>query len=373
MKITKAIIRQLQIPYKVTFRTSFGVYVNKNFSIVELHDDQGNVGYGECSPFEKPWYNEEITEPAIMIMQNFLIPSLFQYGEIPDPETFWDSTSWIRRNRMARSAIDCALWELYSKQLGLPEWKVLGGNKTEIETGVSLGIEKTPDDLCRTVEKYMNQGYKRVKCKIGPGHDIQYLSKVRKEFGEDLMLMADANSAYNLSHIPLFQEMDDIGLIMIEQPLADNDIVDHRHLQKAIKTAICLDESIDTIDDARRAIELGSCRVINIKVARVGGLTEARRMQKYAGEHNVMCWCGGMMDAGVARNHNIAVATLPYYVYPNDIPNSDRYYGIDIVKPSTFCDDRAKIQVPQTPGTGFELNYEAVEKVTLAKWEYENK
>lgn len=370
MKITKVVLHRLNMKLHTPFRVSFGQITDKRFTVVEIHDDQGNVGYGECSPFHIPWYNEEFTEGAYHMLKYFMVPSLFNAGDIASPEAFFDATAWIRRNRMARAAVDCALWELYSKELGIPEWKALGGNKIEVETGISLGIEKSPDDLCRTVEKYMKQGYKRIKCKIGPGHDIQYLSAVRKEFGPEVMIMADGNSAYRLEHIPVFKEIDDLGLIMIEQPLASDDICDHRHLQSQIRTAICLDESIDTIDDARRAIELGSCRIINIKVARVGGLTEARRIQKYAGEHNVMCWSGGMLDQGIARSHNIAVATLPYYVYPNDIPNSYRYYADDIARPDVFCDNRAKIQVPQVPGTGFEPHWETIEKFTVSKEEF---
>lgn len=369
MKISKVVVRKMAMKFKVPFRTSFGLNTEKTFSVVELHDADGNVGYGDLSAFYRPWYNEETTDSALVILKEFLIPALFDAGEFESPEAFFDATSWIRRNRMARSSVDCALWELYSKELGIPEWKALGGTKTEIESGVSLGIEKTPDDLLRTVDRYMKQGYRRIKCKIKPGYDIEFLSAVRKEFG-DIMLMADANSAYTLDDINVFKEMDDLNLLMIEQPLAHDDIVDHRHLQAAIKTPICLDESIDSLDDARRAIELGSCRIINIKVARVGGLTEARRIQKYAGEHGVYVWCGGMLDDGVARSHNIAVATLPYYRYPNDIPSSDRYYAEDLVTPSTFIDDHAKIQVPNKPGTGFELNQEVADKYTVAKWEY---
>ena len=279
MKITKVILRRLALKKKgAGFRTSFAQITQKDFSLIELHSDSGLVGYGECSPLFFPWYSEETTLGAISVLQTVLIPSLLDAGEIASPEEFFDATSWIRRNRMARAAVDCALWDLWSKEQGLPEYKALGGVRSAVEAGVSLGIEPTPDDLCRTVEKYMKQGYRRVKCKIKPGHDIQYLSAVRERFG-DIMLMVDANSAYTLNDIPLFKELDDLGLLMIEQPLASDDIVDHRHLQAAIRTPICLDESIDTIDDARRAIELGRCKIINIKVARVGGLTEARRIQ----------------------------------------------------------------------------------------------
>ncbi|MGN0837556.1 MAG: o-succinylbenzoate synthase [Pyramidobacter sp.] len=370
MKIVKAVLRRLQLKMNgAGFRTSFGLITQKDFSLLELYDDNGLMGCGECSAMYYPWYNEETTAGAISVLQTVLIPSLFDAGDIKDPESFFDATSWIRRNRCARSAVDCALWDLYSKAQGVPEYKALGGVRNQVEAGVSLGVEKSPDDLCRTVEKYMKQGYRRVKCKIKPGQDIQYLRAVRERFG-DIMLMADANSAYSLSDISLFKEMDDLNLLMVEQPLASDDIVDHRHLQAAIKTPICLDESIDSIDDARRAIELGSCRIINIKVARVGGLTEARRIQKYAGEHGVYCWCGGMLDAGVARGHNLAVATLPYYRYPNDIPGSDRYYAVDIVSPSTYVNEQAMVQVPDRPGMGFELKRDVIDSLTVDKWEY---
>ena len=350
MKITKAIIRRMSLDFKVPFRTSFGLNTTKDFLIVELYDDDGHVGCGACSAFMRPWYNEETTMGALFVIQKYLIPALFEAGDFKDPEWFFDHTSWIRRNRMARASVDCALWELYSKELGIPEYKALGGVRNEIEAGVSLGIEDTPDKLLHTIEKYMKQGYRRVKCKIKPGYDINYMRAVRKEFG-DIMLMVDANSAYTLDDIPMFKEMDELGLLMI-------------------KTPICLDESIDSVDDARRAIELGSCKIINIKVARVGGLTEARRIQKFAGERGVFSWCGGMVDDGVARGHNMAVATLPYYKYPNDIPGSDRYYADDIVTPSTYIDSHAKIQLPELPGTGFELKMDVVEKHTLDKWEY---
>lgn len=266
MKISKVVVRRMSLDFKVPFRTSFGLNTTKDFSIVELHDSDGNVGYGACSAFMRPWYNEETTMGALFIIKEYLIPALFDAGDFKDPEWFFDHTSWIRRNRMARASVDCALWELYSKELGIPEYKALGGGKDSVEAGVSLGIEDTPDKLLATIEKYMKQGYRRVKCKIKPGYDINYMRAVRIEYG-DIMLMVDANSAYTLADIDLFKEMDELGLLMIEQPLASDDIVDHRHLQAAIKTPICLDESIDSVDDARRAIELGSCKIINIKVA----------------------------------------------------------------------------------------------------------
>ena len=366
MRIEKAVIRQMKLPFKTGFRTSFGTTVVKDFLLVELYDAEGRLGLGECSAFMRPWYNEETTVGARYVIREFLLSELLRAEEIKSPEAFFDQTAWIRRNRMARSAVDCALWDLWSREQGISEWRALGGTKNVIESGVSLGIEKSPAELLRTIEKYLGQGYRRVKCKIAPGYDLEYLRAARREFG-GIMLMADANSAYTLDDIDTFRAMDELDLLMIEQPLASDDIVDHRHLQAAIRTPVCLDESVDSVDDARRAIELGSCRVINIKVARVGGLTEARRIQEFASRHNVGCWCGGMVDAGVARGHNIAAATLPNYVYPNDIPSSDRYYADDLVTPSTFIDREAHITASERPGTGFEPEWAVIEKHTVEK------
>ena len=366
MRIEKAVIRQMKLPFKTGFRTSFGTTVVKDFLLVELYDAEGRLGLGECSAFMRPWYNEETTVGACYVIREFLLSELLRAEEIASPEAFFDQTAWIRRNRMARSAVDCALWDLWSREQGISEWRALGGTKNVIESGVSLGIEKSPAELLRTIEKYLGQGYRRVKCKIAPGYDLEYLRAARREFG-GIMLMADANSAYTLDDIDIFRAMDELDLLMIEQPLASDDIVDHRHLQAAIRTPVCLDESVDSVDDARRAIELGSCRGINIKVARVGGLTEARRIQEFASRHNVGCWCGGMVDAGVARGHNIAAATLPNYVYPNDIPSSDRYYADDLVTPSTFIDREAHITASERPGTGFEPDWAVIEKHTVEK------
>ena len=263
---------------------------------------------------------------------------------------------------MARAAVDCALWDLYAQEKGISVSKALGGTRTEIETGVAFGYRPSPDDLCRTIEKYMKQGYRRIKCKCKPGMDIDYVQRVRKEFG-DIMLMVDANSAYTLEHMDIFKELDKYDLLMIEQPLASDDIIDHRHLQQAMKTRICLDESIHSAEDARKAIELGSCKTINIKVARVGGLTEAKRIHDVCAAHDIPVWCGGMLDTGIARSFNIAIASLPNYKFPHDIPASDRYWAYDLVTPPTTIDDRAMIPGTDGSGPGFSPVPEMVEKL----------
>ena len=215
MRIEKAVIRQMKLPFKTGFRTSFGTTVVKDFLLVELYDAEGRLGLGECSAFMRPWYNEETTVGARYVIREFLLSELLRSGEIASPEVFFDQTAWIRRNRMARSAVDCALWDLWSREKGIPEWRALGGTKNVIESGVSLGIEKSPAELLKTIEKYLGQGYRRVKCKIAPGFDLEYLRAVRREFG-DIMLMADANSAYTLDDIDTFRAMDELDLLMIE-------------------------------------------------------------------------------------------------------------------------------------------------------------
>lgn len=368
MKIKKIVLRKMEMGLKVPFETSFGITRTKKFIVAEIYS-KDYVGYGDCSAFAAPWYNEETIESAWYVIEQFLIPTLFSTDEISCPEKMYEQFAWIRRNKMAKAAVDCALWDLYAKEQNIPLSKALGGTRDKIETGVSLGIQKSPEDLVRVVEKYMGEGYRRVKVKVKPGKDIEYLSAVRKEFG-DIMLMADANSAYTLNDLELFKELDKLNLLMIEQPLADDDIVDHVKLQSVIKTRICLDESIHSVEDARKAIELGSMKTINIKVARVGGLTEARKIHDLCAKHNMPVWCGGMLDTGIGRAHNISVASLPNYQFPGDVPASDRYYEHDFMSPSVTIDKNAMIQVPDKPGIGFEPIPELLERFTYEKREF---
>ena len=368
MKITKIILRKMKIEFKVPFVVSFATMKDKHFIAVEVHT-KDHVGYGDCSAFEHPYYNEETISTAWHIIQDFLIPLIFSKDEISHPEEVSELFSHIRRNKMAKSALDCAIWDLYAKENNISVSKALGGTRDKIETGVSIGIQKSPDDLVRVVENFMAEGYRRVKVKIGPGHDIKYLEAVRKRFG-DIMLMADANSAYTLKDIDLFKELDHLDLIMIEQPLSHDDIIDHAKLQAVLKTRICLDESIHSVDDARHAIELGSTRTINIKVARVGGLTEARKIHDLCASHDIPVWCGGMLDTGIARAHNVAIASLPNYKFPGDVPASNRYWKQDVISPEMTIDKNAMIQVPKKPGIGFDPVPELMEKLSYERKEF---
>lgn len=369
MKIEKIVMRQIQMPLKKAFETSFDSMKFKNCLIVEIHDKDGNIGYGECSTFERPYYNEEFIDGAWKLLENYLIPTTLA-ATIEHPDETIGLFSGYRRNEMAKSAINCALWDLYAKEQKLPLAKALGGTKDKVETGVSIGIQKDVQALLDAVEGYIKDGYRRVKIKIKPGKDIEYMTAVREKFG-DIMLMADANSAYSLDDIDTFKKLDELGLIMIEQPLAHDDIVDHAKLQAQINTKICLDESIVTLEDARKAIQLKSCGIINIKVARVGGLTEANKIQKFSAENGIDVWCGGMLDSGIARAHNIAIAALDGYTLPNDIAASERYYAHDIIEPmiklnGTFVD------VPKGYGIGFEADTYYMDQFTVRKGVFRN-
>lgn len=367
MKVEKIVLRKMKMTFKTPFETSFGVMKEKHFTLVALHT-KDHVGYGDCPAFASPWYNEETTTTGWHIIQDFLIPLLFSKDEINHPEEMQLLFDHIRRNNMAKSALDCALWDLYAKERNIPLAKALGGTRDKVESGISIGIQESPEALVRVVEKYMGEGYQRVKVKIKPGKDIQYLEAVRKQFG-DIMLMADANSAYTLEHIDVFKEMDKLGMIMIEQPLAHDDIVDHAKLQAVMKTRICLDESIHSPEDARKAIELGSTKTINIKVARVGGLTQAKKVHDVCQAHGIPVWCGGMLDSGLARAHNIAVASLPNYKFPGDLPASDRYWHQDFITPPITIDSKGMVEVPTKPGIGFDLIPEVVDAFTYEKKE----
>ncbi|OGR23486.1 MAG: o-succinylbenzoate synthase [Desulfobacterales bacterium RIFOXYA12_FULL_46_15] len=368
MKIKKIVLRKMKIDFKIPFEVSFGVMRNKHFIAVEVHS-KDHIGYGDCSAFEHPYYNEETIVTSWHIIQDFLVPLIFSKDVIDHPGEIAVLFSHIRRNKMAKSALDCAIWDLYAKENNISVSKALGGTREKVETGVSIGIQKNPDDLMRIVENHLNEGYHRVKIKIKPGKDLVYLEGVRKHFG-DIMLMADANSAYTLDDMELFKALDTLNLLMIEQPLSHDDIVDHAKLQAVLKTRICLDESIHSVEDARKAIELGSTKTINIKVARVGGLTEAKKIHDYCQSQHIPVWCGGMLDTGIARAHNVAIASLPNYRFPGDIPASTRYWKQDVIFPEMTIDKNAMIDVPDKAGIGFDPIPELMEKLSYEKKEF---
>lgn len=366
MKILRAKLYQVDLPLKQPFQTSAVYMTAKKAIIVQLDDASGRSGFGECAALEYPFYSEEFRAGAWQLLIRQLLPLVVGH-EIDHPDDTEHLFRHFRKNKMAKSAVNSALWDLYAKTLDQPLSKVLGGDKEEVETGISIGIQKSPQKLVEIVKQSLDTGYHRIKMKIQPGQDFEYLSAVRERF-PDAVLTADANSAYRLADLPLLQRLDQLDLQMIEQPLEPGDLIDHAELQSRLKTPLCLDESIVEFDDVRKMIQLGSGKIINIKVSRVGGLTAAKKIQAYAQQHGVDCWSGGMLDAGVQRAQDVAVATLPGYTLANDIAPSSRYFAEDIINPMVELTG-SNVKVPQRSGMGFDINWQILNRYTVKKIE----
>ncbi len=361
--IKKIKIRKLNMNLKTPFTTSFGTIQHKELFITEAVDEDGNRGYGESVAFSIPWYTEETVQTTLHMMEDFLIPLLQKYkNTIEHPDDLATIFKPVKRNNMAKSALEGAVWDLYAKRNDITLAEALGGNKKQVEAGISIGIQESVLDLLRLIEKSLADGYKRIKLKIKPEFDVEVLREVRKNF-PDVPLMADANSAYTLNDLEHLKRLDEFHLMMIEQPLGHDDIVDHAKLQAEINTPVCLDESIHSFDDVRKAHELGSCKIINLKIGRVGGLTEAKRIHDYCKENGISLWCGGMLEAGVGRAHNIALATLPQFTLPGDTSSSSRYWEKDIIEPEVVAENGV-IHVPEKPGIGYRLDEEAMDSYT---------
>ena len=360
-------MREIHLPLIHRFETSFGATsIRKIILLTVVSDD--NVGYGECTAGEDPLYSSETTETAWHILSDFAIPWLLG-KELNHASDAARILSPIRGNRMARAAIETALWDLEARQRGLPLYRLIGGERREIPCGVSIGIQASLEDLLAKVRHEVSDGYRRVKIKIKPGWEIEPLRAIRREF-PDLLLMADANSAFQLGDLSLLQRLDDFGLMMIEQPLAHDDIADHAVLQKQLQTPICLDESICSAEDARKAVELGSCRIINVKLGRVGGYQEALLINEYCTRHGIPLWCGGMLESGIGRAHNIAMSTLSGFTLPGDVSASKRYYAEDTIKPPVTVTPSGTILVPESPGIGFVPDADRIERATVRRRQF---
>lgn len=367
MKVKEVVIRQLKMTLKNPFTTSFGTVKDKQFLLLEAKDESGVIGFGESVAFEVPWYTEETMKTNWHVLEDFLIPLILN-KQINHPEEVSHLFKGIKRNNMAKSTIEGAYWDIYSQQKGLSLAKTLGGSKEKIEVGISIGIQETASKQIEVIEKALEEGYKRIKVKIKPGLDVELIRMIRKHF-PDIPLMADANSAYTLEDIDLLKQLDEFNLTMIEQPLASDDYVDHATLQKQIKTPICLDESITSLEDTRKAIQLNSCGVINLKIGRVGGIHEAIKIHDYCVEQGIPVWCGGMLEAGIGRAHNIALTTLPNFTMPGDTAGSSNYWEEDIITPEVVVEE-GFIHVPQKVGIGYEPNLKVIDKFTVASKTY---
>ena len=368
MKIERIELREIQMPLVHFFETSFGRTTTRRIVLVRVHAD-GLTGWGEVTAGEAPFYSHETTETARHILRDFLIP--WTLGkEWAAPGDVAPRFRPIRGHNMAKAALENALWDIAAQQQNLPLAKLVGGTLQEIPCGVSIGIQTSVEELLDKVAREVAAGYQRIKVKVKPGWDVNVLEAIRKRFPH-ILLMADANSAYSLADVAHLKEFDRFYLMMIEQPLGWDDMLDHAKLQKEISTPICLDESIHNADDARKALQIGAGKIINIKLGRVGGFTGARQMHDVCRARNVPVWCGGMLESGIGRAHNIAMSTLPGFTLPGDISASQRYWAEDIIDPEVTVSAQGTIHVPQAAGLGYTPNLQRIEKLTVRKESFE--
>jgi len=358
-------LREIRLPLINFFETSFGRTTERRIVLARVRDVDGAEGWGECTCGEGPFYSDEWTDSAWDTLCEFLSPMVVG-KQVNGAADVFALLKPVRGHRMAKATIETACWDLEAKKLGVQLWKHLGGTRSEIAAGVSIGIQDTPEILLEKIRREVDAGYQRIKIKIKPGWDVRIMTRVRQEF-PDIRLMGDANSAYTLADVPLFHELDRFNLMMLEQPLAHDDIFDHAQLQQQIKTAICLDESIRTPEDARHAIALGSCRIINVKLGRVGGHTQAKHVEQVARENDIPVWCGGMLESGIGRAHNIAMSTLAGFSLPGDVSASARYWEEDIIEPPVMVSAKGTITAPDAPGIGFNLNLPRIDALTVRK------
>ncbi len=364
MKIEAITLREIRMPLVHFFETSFGRTTERRILLVTIHAD-GITGWGECTAGEDPYYNEESIDTAWYVIRGYLAPALLRQdvrAGIECPDRF----ARVRGHRMAKAAVENAIWEAEAVARKVPLWQMLGGTLTEINTGVSIGIQNSPEQLLDKIETEVNAGYQRIKVKVKPGWDIDILEKIRARFPA-ITLSCDANSAYSLNEVEHLKKFDEFNLLMIEQPLWNDDIAGHATLQPQLKTSLCLDESILHSRDAAAAITAGACRIINIKLGRVGGFTEAILTHDVCQKADVPVWCGGMLESGIGRSHNIAMSTLPNFRLPGDVSASQRYWKEDIIEPEVTVSAKGTITPPATPGRGFTLREDLIDKLTVRK------
>jgi O-succinylbenzoate synthase len=362
MKIEAVGIRELQMRLKQPFETSFGTTQNQRILLVEAHS-AGLTGFGEITAGMGPFYNSETTGTAWHIFCEYLVPMVIG-REIAGPEELPALLEPIRGHEMAKAALESAVWDLTAQKKGVSLASLLGGTQKEIPCGVSLGIKASLEELFTSVERELEAGYQRIKIKIKPGRDVEIAASIRKRF-PDLKLMVDANSAYSLNDADHLRRFDELNLMMIEQPLEWDEIFAHAQLQAQLATPICLDECIHNARQTEAALGLRACRIINIKLGRVGGHTSARTIAALCAERSIPVWCGGMLESGIGRAHNVAMSSLPAFTLPGDVSASQRYWDEDIIDPEVEVSPAGTIAVPDKPGLGYRVRRDRVDSLTV--------
>ena len=364
MKIESVSLYHVSMPLIAPLETSFGRETNRQCVIIEIHSE-GLVGYGECVATYDPGYNYETTGTSMHILKDFIVPSILG-KDVKDADDYQEKILHIRGHHLAKAGVEMAIWDLLGKREGKSLRELFGGVRDKVEVGVSIGIQSSPAKMVETVTDFVTQGYARAKLKIKPGKDVEVAAAVRKEF-PNLRLQVDANSAFSMDDAPNLKPLDKLNLLLIEQPLFEDDIWDHHKFQAMFETPVCLDESIITPRHARYAIEMKACKIINIKAGRLGGLSQGIMVHDMCQEINMPVWCGGMLETGIGRASNLALASLPNFILPGDVSASDRYYKQDITNERFVLNSDSTIDVPTGVGLGVTVNQEALNSFTLAK------
>ncbi|MEX2015772.1 MAG: o-succinylbenzoate synthase [Candidatus Hydrogenedentales bacterium] len=366
LNVQNIILREIRLPLVEPFQISSGVEHERRILLVEVHDTHGAFGWGECVAGAGPNYAPETIDTAWIMIRDWVAPRVLG-KEIEHPSQVHALLERnFRGHNMAKAAVEMALWDLYAQIAGVSLAELLGGTRDVIATGISLGIQDSPETLARKAAAARAEGYRKIKVKIRPGEDVQYVRAVVGELGDTSIVMADANSAYTLDDTEHLQKLDALGLLMIEQPLAWDDLRRHAELQKHLRTPLCLDESITSLDRAEDMIALQSGRIINIKAGRVGGHTASIAIHDLCAANDIPVWCGGMLESGIGRAHNVALASLPNFTLPGDVSPSARYWAEDIVEPEWTMDKEGFVTVPRDfPGIGVEVNTKRVEALTV--------
>jgi o-succinylbenzoate synthase len=360
MRLRRLTLREIHLKLLSPFQTSFGTSDLRRILLLEV-DADGATGWGESTAGENPFYSYETVETAWLIVRDYLWP-IVRGKEIAAADV-WDLLAGVRGHNMAKAGLEIAIWDAEAKQKNVALAKMLGGTRDEIPCGVSIGIQPTIEGLAKKVDESLAAGYQRIKIKIKPGTDVELVRALRERF-PSVRLMVDANSAYTLDDAPLLKQLDAFHLMMIEQPLGWDDIYSHAKLQRRLETPICLDECIHEVEHARAAIETGACRIINIKLGRVGGHTAARRMHDLCQNNAIPVWCGGMLESGIGRAHNIAMSSLANFTLPGDVSASKRYWAEDIIEPEVEVSKQGTIRVPTAPGIGYTPRIDRIESLT---------
>ena len=364
MRIYKITLREINLQLKEPFKISSGITHGRRIILLELRSSEGVVEWSECVAGEEPNYSYETVDTAWWAIREWVAPRVLG-KEIQNPaEVHALLETDFRGHEMAKAAVEMGIWALAARTAGISLSKFIGGTRKEIGVGISIGVQKNPQALVQKVSESLERGYQKVKMKIEPGKDVDYVRHVRSSIGSDAHLMVDANNAYGEADFRVLQDLDQFNLMMIEQPLAHDDLVRHARLQRLLKTPICLDESITSVERAQDMIELGSGRIVNIKPGRVGGFGSSKLIHDLCASHGIPVWCGGMLESGIGRAHNVALASLSNFTLPGDISPSERYWSKDIVFPEWVMTREGIIKVPtEEPGTGVSVDLEQVEKI----------